>query len=76
MSQGVLYSRLREGLNGGPSKNVRERFTTKHYCPVILLSVVSNVFEKLINNMLVDHLEKCGQFSDFSINCKSSDSCI
>ena len=27
--------------------------------------MVSKVFEKLVNNRLVDHLEKCGLFSDF-----------
>ena len=32
---------------------------------VSLLSVVSKVFEKLLNNRIVDHLEKCGFFSDF-----------
>ena len=29
------------------------------------LAVVSKVFEKLVNNRIVDHLEKCGLFSDF-----------
>ena len=42
-------------------KNAGERFTTKN-CPVSLLSVVSKVFEKLVNNRIVDHLEKCGLF--------------
>ena len=37
-------------------KNVGERSTTKNYRPVILLSVVSKVFEKLVNNRIVDHL--------------------
>ena len=27
--------------------------------------MVSKVFEKLVNNRVVDHLEKCGVFSDF-----------
>ena len=45
-------------------KNVGERSTAKNYCPVSLLSVVSKVFEKLVNR-IVDHLEKCGLFSDF-----------
>ena len=27
-----------------------------------LLSVVSKVFKKLLNNRIVDHLEKCGIF--------------
>ena len=43
-------------------KNVRERSTAKNYRPVSLLSVVSKVFEKLVNNRIVDHLEKCGLF--------------
>ena len=43
-------------------KNVGERSTAKNYCPVILLSVASKVFEKLVNNRIVDHLEKCGLF--------------
>ena len=46
-------------------KNVKERSTAKNYRPVSLLSVVSKVFEKLVNNRIVDHLEKCGFFSDF-----------
>ena len=45
--------------------NVGERSTAKNYHPVSLLSVVSKVFEKLVNNRIVDHLEKCGLFSDF-----------
>ena len=45
-------------------KNVGERSTAKNYCPVSLLSVVSKVFEKLLNNRIVDHLEKCALFSD------------
>ena len=40
-------------------KNVGERSTAKNYCPVSLLSVVSKVFEKYVNNRNVDHLEKC-----------------
>ena len=42
-----------------------ERSTAKNYCPVSLLSVVSKVFEKRVNNRIVDHLEKCDLFSDF-----------
>ena len=41
-------------------KNVGERSTAKNYRPVSLLSVVSKVFENLVNNRIVDHLEKCG----------------
>ena len=43
-------------------KNVGERSTAKNYRPVSLLSAVSKVFEKLVNNKIVDHLEKCGFF--------------
>ena len=46
-------------------KNVGERSNAKNYRPVSLLSVVSKVFEKLVNNRTVDHLENCGLFSDF-----------
>ena len=48
-------------------KNVGERSTAKNYCPVSLLPVVSKVFEKLVNNRIVDHQEKCGLFSDYPI---------
>ena len=43
-------------------KNVGERSTAKNYLPVSPLSVVSKVFEKLLNNMIIDHLEKSGLF--------------
>ena len=53
-------------------KNVGERSTAKNYCPVSLLSVVSKVFEKFANDRIVDHLEKCGFFSDFQYGFRSS----
>ena len=53
-------------------KNVGERSIAKNYCPVSLLSVVSNVFKKLVNNRIVDHLGKCGLFSDFQYGFRSS----
>ena len=40
-------------------KNVGERSAAKNYLPVSLLSVVCKFFEKLVNNRIVDHLEKC-----------------
>ena len=40
-------------------KNVGERSTAKNYRPVSLFSVVSKVFEKLVNNGLLDRLGKC-----------------
>ena len=56
-------------------KNGGERSAGKNYCPVSLLYMVTTkVFEKLVNKIF-DHLEKCGLFVVFSMNC-SSDSCI
>ena len=36
--------------------------------------MVSKVFEKLVNNRIVDHLEKCVFFSDFQYGFRSSQS--
>ena len=55
-------------------KNVGERSAAKNYYPVSLLSVISKVFEKLVNDRIVDHLEKCGLFSDFQYGFRSSQS--
>ena len=52
-------------------KNVEERSTAKNYCPVSLLSVISKVFEKVVNNRIVYHLEKCRLFSDFQYGLRS-----
>ena len=54
-------------------KNVGERSTAKNYRPVSLLSVVAKVFEKLVNNRIVDHLEKYGLFN-FQYGFRSSQS--
>ena len=43
-------------------KNVGEHSTAKSYRPVSRVSVVSKFFEKIVNNRIVDHLEKCGLF--------------
>ena len=53
-------------------KNVGKRSAAKNFCPVSLLSVVSKVFEKLANNRIVGHLEKCGLFTDFQYGFRSS----
>ena len=53
-------------------KNIGEMSAAKNYWPVSLHSVVSIVFEKLVNNRIVDHLEKCGLFSDFQYGFRSS----
>ena len=49
--------------------NVGERSTTKNYHPVSLLS---EVFEKLVTDRIVDQLEKCDLFSDFQYGFRSS----
>ena len=46
--------------------------TAKNYHTVSLLSVVSKVFEKLINNKIFNHLITCGLFSDFQYGFRSS----
>ena len=56
--------------------NFGERSTAKNYHPVSLLIVVSKVLEKLVNNRIVDHLGKCGFFSDFQYGFTSSWSTI
>ena len=43
-------------------KNVVQRSTAKNYCPVSLLSMVSKVLEKIVNNRILDYLEKFGLF--------------
>ena len=53
-------------------KNVGERSTSKNYFPVSILSVVTKVFGKLVNNRIVNHLEKRGLFSDFQYGFRSS----
>ena len=53
-------------------KNVEERSPSKNHGPVSLLSVVSKVFEKLVNNRIVDDLEKHDLFSDFQYGFRSS----
>ena len=53
-------------------KNVGEKSTAKKYCPVSNFSVVSKVFERLVNNKIVDHLDIFGLFSDFQYGFRSS----
>ena len=55
-------------------KNVGEWSTATNYRPVSLLSLVSKVFEKLVNNRIVDHLQKSSTFSDFQYRFRSSQS--
>ena len=44
-------------------KNVGERSIAKNYDPVSVLFVVSKILEKLVNNRIVDRLEKLCLFS-------------
>ena len=53
-------------------KNVGERSTAKNCRTVSALSVVSKVSEKLVNNRIVDQLEKWGFFFDFQFAFKNS----
>ena len=52
-------------------KNFGKRSVADNYYPASLLSVVNKVFEKLVNNTIVDHLEK-SLFSDFQYGFRSS----
>ena len=54
-------------------KNIGERSTAKKYLPVGLLSEFSKIFEELVNNGIVNHLEK-SLFSDFQCCFRSSQS--
>ena len=53
-------------------KNVGERSMAKDCHPTSLLSVVSKVCGKLANNRIIDHLEKCGLFSELQYDFRSS----
>ena len=53
-------------------ENVRKRSTANNYCYVSLFSVVSKIFEKLVNDKLVDHLKKYGLFSNLQYGLRSS----
>ena len=47
-------------------KNIGERSTAKNYNPVSLLPVISKVFKTLVNNRIVNNLEKCHLFFQIS----------
>ena len=50
-------------------KNFGERSTAENYG---FFSVVRKIFEKLVNHRIVDHLQKCGLFSDSQYGFRSS----
>ena len=60
MSERVLFSRLLKGLTCGCCiyLYIGERSTAKNSCSISLVSVVNKVFETLVSNRIVDHLEK------------------
>ena len=51
--------------------NVFEKLVNDRMVQTFLI-MVSNVFKKLVNDRIVDHLEKCGLFSDFKYGFRSS----
>ena len=53
-------------------KNVRGWSTAKNYLPVSVFSVVSKVFQKLVSNRIVDHMETYDLFSNFHYGIRSS----
>ena len=65
---------LKVSLGVPAFKHVWEKSTCQNCFPVSLLSAVSKVFKKLVNNTIVDLLEKCGIFSDFQYGFRSSQS--
>ena len=53
-------------------KNSGDQSDPKNYRPISLLSVVSKLFERLINNRLVQHLEATNLFTDFQYGFRSA----
>ena len=51
-----------------------ERSTAKNCCPFSLLSVTSKLCETLVNNRIVDYLEKYDLFAEFRYGFRSSQS--
>ena len=51
-------------------KNIGERFVARICSPFSLLWLIKSL--KNINNKIVDHLEKCGLFSEFQYGFRSS----
>ena len=43
-------------------RNAGEKSTAKNYRPVSLLSMITKVFGKLVNNSIADHLQICDLF--------------
>ena len=59
VSEGILFSRLVDDfICGHSSYEYWERYTARNYCSISRLSVANRIFEKLVNNRLVDYFEK------------------
>ena len=71
LKKSFLFRLLENLIRGLYIKNVRKSCTAKNYSPVSLLSMVCKIFEKIVNNWLIDLLEKYVP-SDFQHNVKSS----
>ena len=62
--------------------SVGKRSIAKNKCPESFLSVAKKIFEKLLNNKMLDHLEICCLFFDFQYGLltlnepRISESCI
>ena len=62
----IQFSRLSESVIFiSCSKDIGERATANTYCPVSLSSIVRKIFEKVLNNKLVDCIRKFDFLSDF-----------
>ena len=57
---------VKEGVSFAQDLSI-ETSIAKNYHPVSLLSVISKVFLKFVNNRIVGHLEKCGLFFRFPV---------
>ena len=57
-------------------KNAGEKSTAKNYHSISPLPVVSKVFEKLVNNRIVDYVEKHSIFPDFQYGFRCSQSTV
>ena len=53
-------------------KNAGKRCASKNYCLLVFYLWLVKIFEKLVNNRIFDHLDKCGLFSDFQSDFRSS----
>ena len=68
VTEQILFSRL---LDIPVFKDSLDSSTAKVYGLASLLFAGSKTIEKLVNNRLVDYLEKCGLFADFQYGFRS-----